>query len=289
MSQLRATVCSLLFLGLQLVSNLTSSQSLGQEPNAAQTAQYFEQKDILYRNEPELNDYAKLRCRLDLYYPQNMAGFPTVVWFHGGGLRGGEKSIPTDLKGRGIAIVAANYRLHPNVTAPTYIEDAAAAVAWTFKNIERLGGDPNRIFVSGHSAGGYLTSMIGLDSRWLRAHEIDCNSIAGLIPYSGHCITHFTVREERGISGTQPIVDDLAPLFHVRENAPPLLLITGDRDMEMLGRYEENAYMWRMMLEAGHQHTELFELEGYDHGGMAVPAHPLLLKFVRQITTQPNN
>jgi hypothetical protein len=107
-----------------------------------------------------------------------------------------------------------------------------------------------------------------------------------LIPYSGHTITHFTVRGERGIDGKQPIIDEMAPLFHVRKDAPPLLLITGDRELEMLGRYEENAYLWRMMKLVGHPNVELFELDGYDHGGMAKPSHPLLLKFVRSITSE---
>jgi hypothetical protein len=58
------------------------------------------------------------------------------------------------------------------------------------------------------------------------------------------------------------------------------LLITGDRELEMLGRYEENAYLWRMMQVVGHPSTELFELDGFNHGQMAEPAFPLLLRFV---------
>lgn len=242
---------------------------------------YILLSDIAYRDHADADGYARERCRLDLYYPRDARGFATVVWFHGGGLRMGERSVPEELRERGIAVVAVGYRLFPRVKAPAYIEDAAAAVAWTFNNIERHGGSTGRIFVSGHSAGGYLTSMVGLDKRWLAAHEIDADRIAGLIPFSGHTITHFTVREERGIEGTQPIVDDLAPLFHVRKDAPPMLLITGDRDMEMLGRYEETAYFRRMMQVIGHTETELFELEGFDHGQMAQPAHELLLRFIR--------
>ena len=222
------------------------------------------------------------RCRLDVYYPNGVKNFPTVVWFPGGGLKGGNRSVPKGLKEKGIAVVAVNYRLHPKVKSPAYIEDAAAAVAWTFRNIEKYGGSQKRIFVSGHSAGGYLTSMLGLDKRWLQAQKIDADDIAGLIPYSGHTITHFTVRAERGIDGKQPVVDELAPLFHVRKDAPPLLLITGDRDLELLGRFEENAYLWRMMQVVGHPNTEIFELEGFNHGQMAEPAHPLLLRFVKQ-------
>jgi len=233
----------------------------------------------------KLTDYMRERCRLDVYHPVATTGFATVVWFHGGGLTGGDREIPLPLKEKGIAVVAANYRLSPNVKSPAYIEDAAAAVAWTLRHISDYGGTTNRIFVSGHSAGGYLTSMVGLDQRWLAAEGIDANVIAGLIPLSGHAITHFTIRAERGIPGTQPVVDDLAPLYHVRKDAPPLLLITGDRNLEMLGRYEENAYLWRMMKEAGNTTTEICELQGFDHGAMPEPAFPLLLKFVQHGTS----
>jgi len=202
------------------------------------------------------------RCSLDVYYPTDANAAPTVVWFHGGGLTDGNRSVPLGLREKGIVVVAASYRLSPRVKCPAYIEDAAAAVAWTFHNVEKYGGSQKRIFVSGHSAGGYLTAMVGLDKRWLAAHQIDANSIAGLIPYSRQAITHFTVRAERGISDKQPVVDDLAPLYHVRKDAPPLLLITGDRGMELLGRYEENAYLRRMMKEVGHPNTELCELGG---------------------------
>ncbi|WP_407933333.1 alpha/beta hydrolase [Galbibacter pacificus] len=226
--------------------------------------------------------YINERCVLDLYYPTNAENFPTVVWFHGGGLTGGSKELPEALKNKGMAVVGVNYRLNPKVKAPKYIEDAAAAVAWVFKNIKDYKGDTGLIFVSGHSAGGYLTSMIGLDKSYLAAFGIDANEIAGLIPFSGHTITHFTVRQERGIPGTQPIVDSLAPLYHVRKDAPPLLLITGDRELEMLGRYEENAYLMRMMKVVGHKETTLYEMDGYGHG-MTEPAFPLLVKEVHRI------
>ncbi|TWU35913.1 alpha/beta hydrolase [Novipirellula artificiosorum] len=270
-----------LFLALCLLSGY--GLAIAQEAAFSSTA-YQTERDILYRSGDDLTDYMTERCRLDLYYPRTVKVFPTIVWFHGGGLTGGNRSIPKELTDQGVAVVAVNYRLSPKVQSPAYVQDAAAAVAWTFNHIDQYGGSKDRIFVSGHSAGGYLTSMLGLDKRWLAAHDIDANQIAGLVPFSGHTITHFTVRKERGIGGTQPVVDEMAPLFHVRDDAPPLLLITGDRDMEMLGRYEENAYLWRMMKEAGHEHTELYELEGFDHGGMDGPAYALLLRFVQSIS-----
>ena len=270
---------------LALFVSLSVRSSLAQSSNGETSAdgKYRIVSDVLYRTGEDLTDYMKERCRLDVYYPTDVKEFSTVVWFHGGGLKAGNRSVPKQLKEQGIAVVAVNYLLHPKVKAPAYIEDAAASVAWTIKNIEKYGGSAKRVFVSGHSAGGYLTSMVGLDKRWLATHEIDADQIAGLIPFSGHTITHFTVRAERGIDGKQPIVDDLAPLFHVRNDAPPLLLITGDREQEMLGRYEENAYLWRMMQVVEHPDTELYELDGFNHGQMAEPAHPLLLRFVKRI------
>ena len=273
-----------------LLAALTSLLLVAAHPYAhASTSTYVTESDILYRTGEDLDNYTRERCRLDVYYPAELKDFPTVVWFHGGGLTAGNRFVPEGLKEKGVAVVAVNYRLSPQVKAPAYIEDAAAAVAWTFKNIEGYGGSAKQIFVSGHSAGGYLTSMVGLDKRWLAAYDIDANSIAGLIPFSGHTITHFTVRAERGIEGTQPVVDDLAPLYHVRKDAPPLLLITGDRDLEMLGRYEENAYLWRMMQVVGHPDTTLYEMDGYNHGQMAEPAHPLLLRFVQRVLEQPSS
>ena len=230
------------------------------------------------------NRYLAERCKLDIYYPTDSSGFATVVWFHGGGLKAGNKHIPEGLLKKGIAVVSVNYRFYPQIKAPVYIEDAAAATAWVFKNIQEYGGDPTKVFISGHSAGGYLASMIGLDKSYLKKHEIDANDIAGLIPFSGHTITHFTVREEMGIPGTTPIVDKYAPLFHIREDSPPLLLITGDRELELLGRYEENAYMMRMMQIIGHD-TRLLELDGYGHG-MVQPAIPLLINEMNRILSE---
>jgi acetyl esterase/lipase len=272
-----------LLLLLHVLIVLAAGTAFGQDKPASD-AKYRTDKDIPYRSGDGLTDAMRERCRLDLYYPQNVKGYPTIVWFHGGGLTGGGKSIPTALMNKGVAVVAANYRLSPRAKAPEYVEDAASAVAWTFVNIEKYGGSRKRIFVSGHSAGGYLTSMIGLDKRWLKAHKIDADEIAGLVPFSGQAVTHSTIRRERGIDARRPVIDDLAPLYHVRKDAPPLLLITGDRDKEMLGRYEENAYFWRMMKEVGHPDVRLRELQGYDHGGMAGPAYPLLLRFVQDHT-----
>jgi acetyl esterase/lipase len=228
------------------------------------------------------SEYAADRCRLDLYRPEGLRDFPTVVYYHGGGLTGGSRGIPAELKNRGWAVVGVGYRLSPKVTHPVYIEDAAAALAWTFKNIAKHGGDPSKIFVTGISAGGYLTAMVGLDKTYLAKHDIDANQIAALIPVTGQMITHQTVRKEQGIepSKFRPTIDEFAPLYHVRKDAPPTLCITGGWGVDMLMRAEENLYFVSMMKLVGHTNIKHIVIEGADHGRCGKECWPHVIDFV---------
>ncbi|WP_031428906.1 alpha/beta hydrolase [Flavimarina sp. Hel_I_48] len=253
----------------------------------SQNTTYKLAENLFYypENSQKPTDYQRKMAVLDVYYPETEEQVPVIIWFHGGGLTGGDKEIPEALKKQNYVIVGVQYRLAPKVKAEVAVADATAAVAWVFKNIKKYNGDPDKIFVSGHSAGGYLALMTVMDKNRLKEYDIEANQVAGLAPFSGHTITHFTMREERGIPGEQPIVDEWAPLYYVRGDAPPTLLITGDREMEMLGRYEENAYFYRMMKVAGQEDITQFEMQGYGHN-MTHPAFPLLLNFVKEKTTK---
>lgn len=251
----------------------------------AQT-EYKTENNISYypENISKKDAYINSQCKLNFYYPTNVKNFSTVIWFHGGGLTGGNNELPKELLNENIAVVSVEYRLAPKVKAPAYIEDAAAATAWVFDNIENYGGNKNLIFQSGHSAGGYLAMMITLDKKYLQKYKIDADQIAGLIPFSGQAITHFQIRKEKGIAELQPTIDEYAPLFHVRKDAPPIVLITGDRNLELFGRYEENAYLARMLELVKHPSVKLLEEDGFDHVSMAKPGFPLLLKEIREIS-----
>ena len=222
--------------------------------------------------------YRAERCKLDVYYPKGKKGFKTVVWFHGGGLTEGEKYLPQQLTKKGIAVVTSNYRLFPKAKCPAYIQDAAAAVAWTFKHIAEYGGDPSQIYVSGHSAGGYLSLMLALDKGWLEAEGIDADSVAAYYPISGQTATHFAIRSERGISFTKPIVDCMAPLNNVRILGTRLILFTGERSREMMARYEENLYLKSVLEGIGNKEIPIYEFQGADHGTVLGPAFEVILK-----------
>lgn len=228
----------------------------------------------------DTNRYIKEQCLLDIYKPISKTNTPVIVWFHGGGLTGGTKDIPKELLDYGYLIVSVEYRLSPKVKAPSYIEDAAAGTAWVFNNIEKYSGNIKQIFLSGHSAGGYLDLMIGLENKWLAKYNINTSSLGGLIPLSPQVISHYTIRDENNISKYQPLIDTYAPLFHIKKETPPIVLITGDRERELLGRYEENAYFFRMMKVIENPRVKLFELQGFDHGEMVKPGIPLLMREI---------
>jgi acetyl esterase/lipase len=239
---------------------------------------------VAYREPSSPADaYAAEKCQLDLYVPAQAGGFPTIVWFHGGGLTQGKRSIPNALKNHGVAIAAASYRLSPKVDVRTCLDDAAAAVAWVRKHIAEYGGNPDQVIISGHSAGGFLSAMLALDPTYLGKYGLRSDDFLGVAPFSTQTITHFTARAEENFPVMQPVINELSPLFHVQNPCPPMLLITGDRELEMVGRYEENAYLWRMLKLTGHTDVTLYELDGYNHGGMAEPGFPLLLKFVQRL------
>jgi acetyl esterase/lipase len=267
------SVCVILFLLSAIVAK-------------GQDIEYLMEKNIPYYSNVVVNSdaYISSRCKLDVYYPVQISDCPVVVWFHGGGLTSGNKEIPEGLQKKGIVIVSVNYRLTPAVGVKQCVEDAAQAVDWVMENIQKYHGAPSKIFVSGHSAGAYLALMVGLDKSYLRTLNSDPDSLAGIIALSGQTITHFAERKALGYSDLHPLVDQMAPLFHVRKMVPPLVLITGDRNLEMLGRYEENAYLWRMMLLNGNPDCKLFELQGYGHL-MTEPAFPLLINQINEILT----
>ena len=199
-------------------------------------------------------------------------GFKTIVWFHGGALEGGSKELRPELQNSGIAIVAPNYRLFPRCKCPDYTRDAAAAVAWTVKHIAEYGGDPSQVYVGGHSAGGYLTLMLALDKSYLEEYGIDADSIRAYFPVSGQAATHYTIRKERKISFTLPVVDKYAPLNNARKLGTRLVLYTGDRRLEQMARYEENLYLKAVLEGVGNSEIPIHELSGFDHGGVVSPA-----------------
>ena len=161
----RYVMCSLLVLLIFVLPTEAAPQRTSGEAASVRIL-----TDLPYKPDGATN-YERERCKLDLYLPAGRQGFATIVWFHGGGLQNGDKGgniaigLAERFSSEGIAVASVNYRLSPQVKYPAYIEDAAAAMAFLRKQISSYGGSDKLIFVSGHSAGGYLTAMVGIYGR----------------------------------------------------------------------------------------------------------------------------
>ena len=242
---------------------------------------YRQINDISYT--VKTDDYARERLKLDIYYPEGQKDCPVIIWFHGGGLVGGNKEIPAQLKEKGWVVVGVNYRLLPNVTIRETMDDAAEAVAWVFRHAVDYGGDPDKIVVTGHSAGGYISMLLCLNKAWLAAYDIDADRVMMYAPFSGQAVTHYNVRKMQGLTPLQVTIDEFAPIFWVRADCPPFILICGDRELELYGRYDENQYLARMMKLVGHTQTYLYELDGHGHGAMVQPSFHILETHINRM------
>lgn len=265
--------------------------------HTARGQQVVVHQGLAYKSGAELSDYERERCVLDLYTPAGASGFPVLVWFHGGNITAGDKAEATQVEiartfaARGIAVAAVNYRLSPRVRFPAYVEDAAAAVAWVLDHIPEYGGDAQAVFVSGHSAGAYLASMVGLDSAYLHAHGREIGELAGLVPISGQMITHATVRTERGLPADRPLVDAAAPAHHVSAAAPPFLAIAGSEDLP--ARSEENSYFIAAMRAVDHPDATFREFAGRNHGTIVTripeeddPVAAAVAEFIERVSAR---
>lgn len=196
----------------------------------------------------------KTKQCLDIYLPKN-SKFSVMVYFHGGGLKSGDKHnikpFCDYLVFHGIAVVSVNYRMYPNAKYPDFLEDSADAVAWVFENIGKY-GEIRGIYVGGSSAGGYISQMLCFDKSWLSNRGIRSTNIAGFIHDAGQPTCHFNVLRERGLDTRRVIIDNSAPLYHICEDAqyPPMLIIVSNDDMQ--NRYEQTILLVSTLKHFGH-------------------------------------
>lgn len=247
-------------------------------------------KDVSYYDAAALekaDDYQKSQCKLDVRHPEGGKDLPVLLWYHGGGLTGGKKGFP-EYPGEDVVLVAIGYRFDPPGKFPCFLEDAAASTAWAFKNIASYGGDPKKIFISGHSAGGYLAAIVGIDPKWLQPYGISNKSLAGIIPVSAQVTTHFHVKKLRGDTGAplRPLIDEYAPLWFASKDLPPICLVTGGRKIEYKSRVEENDLFAITLKNLGHPDVEFHELPEFDHGTVGKGSMPAVAAFVRRLSGQ---
>ena len=215
-------------------------------------------KDINYGTSDDKNQM------LDIYLPEKDT-FPVFIYFHGGGLKAGDKGGNPEfiryLTDRGVGVVSANYRMYPEAKYPDFINDSAQAVAFIQKNISRYGSCTG-IYVGGSSAGGYLSMMLCFDKRYLLKFGVDPNGISGYLHDAGQPTVHFNVLRERGVDSRRVMADEASPIYFVgtEQRYPPMLFVVSDNDIE--NRYEQTMLMLSTLKHFGHKNVSSLIMHG---------------------------
>ena len=200
------------------------------------------------------------RQKLDVYVPTQAADkpYPVLLFFHGGAWRDGERDgygfLGRAFAARGIVTVVADYRKTPKDRFPAFVEDTASAIAWVQKNVGTYRGDPERMFLMGHSAGAHIAMMAVLDPQWLAAQKLDSAAIKGVIGLAGpYDFLPLTTDSSKIALGQWPDLNETQPIHYARAEAPPLLLLTGDIDTVVKPR--NSKALAARMAELGGQST----------------------------------
>ena len=215
--------------------------------------------------------------KIDIFLPQLevRTPMPVFMFFHGGAWRHGFKEwegfIAPNITDLPAIFISGNYRLSPESKWPAQIDDVADAIAWVFNNIEKYGGDPNRIFVGGHSAGGHLTSLVTLKSaQYLGARGLPDDVITACLPMSAVFDVRLANAEPGGTRETVSLIllenreDDLdaSPVEHTAGNVTPFFVSWGEHDTDDIKTDAANMIAG---LEKAKGHLETGVLPGVDH------------------------
>jgi acetyl esterase/lipase len=243
------------------------------------------------------------RQRMDVYLPKPArAKAPMVVFFYGGSWTSGERAdykfVGEALASRGIVTVVADYRLSPEVRYPVFLEDSAEAVRLALSRTDEWGVSPDRVYLMGHSAGGYNAAMLALDARWLQGAGIDRAQMAGWIglagPYDFLPIAIPEVQQAFNWPGTPA---DSQPLFHAQNRdaaSPPRVLLLAARSDDVVNP-KRNTLGLAQALQARGEKVDVTLFDGVGHatliGSMATPLRglaPVLERISQFVNTQPS-
>lgn len=189
-------------------------------------------RNIAYRTD---KDADRERHQLDVYCPKGQKDFPVVLFVHGGSWNWGTKNLYVGLgeyfASAGIGFVICNYRLSPAAKHPAHVQDVASAFAWTFDNIAKYGGNCDKLFVCGHSAGGHLVSLLATDPDYLKAEKRQATDIKGVVSISGVYKIYADQEVFQSVFGKdEDVCKNASPISHVSGKRPPFLIAYAEND-----------------------------------------------------------
>ena len=248
-------------------------------------------KNILYGDKP-LQD-------LDIYYPKPLAkamqskkatadnhSYPMVVFVHGGSWESGNKDeyafVGQSLAQAGYVTAVINYRKAPEHVYPDYVQDAAQAIAWSYKNAESLHADPKRLAVIGHSAGAFNAVAAVANEDFLAPYGVKPNDISAVIGIAGPYSYDFRKFSSASAFGANATPDNIMPDRNIKGAQPPYLLLTAEKDKVV---HISNTVKMTQALKAAGVKVETGEIKGASHatsiGAMAPP-----LRWVNNVRAQ---
>lgn len=204
-------------------------------------------RDLAYYTGPDAH---KTKHKLDLFLPKDCKDFPVLFFVHGGGWRHGDKNflgiyarLGKYWAEQGVGVVVPNYRLSPSVQHPEHIKDVARAFAWTAQNIRKYKGNPECMFVCGHSAGGHLAALLATNDKFLKEEGIDRKTIKGVIPMSGvYQIPEDSWLFNQAFGKDADQRKDASPMLHLGDGLPPFLIIYAESDLPYCGKITSEAF-----------------------------------------------
>ncbi len=241
-----------------------------------------------YRAERDIAYGDLARQRLDVYVPAGLPaaqpiaspGAPIVVFFYGGGWTTGARAdylfAGEAFASRGYITVIPDYRLHPEVRYPDFLDDCARAVAWAVRNAAHLGGDPRRIYLAGHSAGAYNAAMLTYAPQYLERVGLAPGTVRAFVGLAGpYDFRPLTREATRTLFGYPDTPDATQPIHQIKRDGrrlPPALLLTASDDSVV---NPGNSARLASALRAAGGSTREIAYPGLDHvrlvGALAAP------------------
>jgi acetyl esterase/lipase len=246
-----------------------------------------------------------IKHTLDMFQPEGQQGLPVLLFFHGGVWQQGDKANYTNvgqaLARRGIMTLVVNYRLTPTVRHPDHARDAARAVAWALENVERFGGRKDRVFLSGHSAGGHLVTLLLFDPSYLKAVGHAPEQLAGVAALSGVFDLTRPIDDtaEGGFDAfihppfgkEKAVLTAASPITHLKAVRPPLLVLLAGEDYKDMRKQSQD---FVSALKARKLPVTFLTVPGRGHfqliqriGGENDPTTEHLVRFVSGKPLQP--
>ena len=232
-------------------------------------------KDIAYGQDA--------RQRLDIYTPADGQRHPVLVFVYGGSWQSGKRQtyafVGKQFAKAGYTTVVIDYRLAPTHVFPDYVLDTANAMGWVYRHIAQYGGNPDQLFVMGHSAGAFNVVSAVDDKRFWSQAGIPDKAVLGVIGLAGPYDYNFRVGSTQVAFPKDSTQQQVMPVYHIRQGIPPHLLVTGSKDTVV---YPQNADSLQQAIVKAGGNVERVEVPASHAGiviGLARPLQPFYPTF----------